>query len=98
MRPVGRPGLSPEQKIMVLVRRYRAAQRRHKQKEAARSKRLRMAALLAFTGLLLPTLVVLFSHSSASGAQAVFDREEGGLWLSSPDTTAAANLRSNTPA
>jgi hypothetical protein len=58
MRPGGRPRPSLEQKIMVLVRRYRAAQKRHKQKEAARSKRLRRAEMLALTGLLLPTLVI----------------------------------------
>lgn len=47
LRPPGRPGRSLEQKIRVLVRRYRAAQRRRKQREAAGSKRLCMAAMLA---------------------------------------------------
>ncbi len=39
---VERPRLSLEQKLMLIVRRYRAAEKRRKQKEAARSKRLRM--------------------------------------------------------
>jgi hypothetical protein len=41
MRPAERPKLSLEQKIMRLIHRYRAAEERHRQKDAARSKRLR---------------------------------------------------------
>lgn len=47
-RTAERPRLSLEQKIMLLVRRYREAEKRRQRKEAARSKRLRMMTLSAF--------------------------------------------------
>jgi hypothetical protein len=39
MNPGSRPRLSLQQKIMVMARRYRAAEKRRKQKDAVRSKR-----------------------------------------------------------
>ena len=39
IRTAERPRLSLEQKIMLLVRRYREAEKRHQRKEAARFKR-----------------------------------------------------------
>jgi hypothetical protein len=57
--------LSLEQKIMRLVRRYRAAEKRRKQKDAVRSKRLRRMILSALTVILLPSLGIIFGHSSA---------------------------------
>lgn len=79
MRSVERPRLSLEQKIMLMVHRYRAAEKRRMQKDAVRSKRLRMMALFALTVILLPALAILFSHSSANGAQAAFDRADRAL-------------------
>jgi hypothetical protein len=48
-RPRERSRLPLEQKIMLLVHRYRAAEKGRKRKEAARSKCLRMTPLFALT-------------------------------------------------
>lgn len=78
-RPVERPRHSIEQKLMLMVHRYRAAEKRRKQKEAARSKRLRMIALFVLTAALLPSLAILFGRASASGAQAAFNQADRAL-------------------
>jgi hypothetical protein len=75
------PRLSLEQKIMRLVRRYRAAEKRRKQKDAVRSKRLRMMILSARTVVLLPSLGIIFGHSSAGVTQVALDRADRGLSL-----------------
>ena len=79
MRPFERPRLSLEEKIMLMIHRYRAAEKRRKQKETAHSKRLHLIALLALMVILLPSLAILFSHSSANGAEAAFDRADHAL-------------------
>lgn len=57
--PGNRPRLSLEQKIMRLVRRFRAAEKRRKQ-SVARSKRLSMLVLSTITTILFPSLAILF--------------------------------------
>lgn len=59
--PGNRPKLSLEQKIMRLVRRFRAAEKRRKQ-SVARSKRLHRIILCTITTILFPSLAVFFSH------------------------------------
>lgn len=59
--PGNRPRLSLEQKIMLLVRRFRAAEKRRKQSDA-RSKRLRRIVLSAITTILFPSLAIFFSQ------------------------------------
>ncbi|HXP61471.1 MAG TPA: hypothetical protein VN829_13320, partial [Dongiaceae bacterium] len=54
LRPGGRAGRSLEQKIRVLVRRYRAAQRRREQSEAAGSKRCLSETALPRPAVLVP--------------------------------------------
>lgn len=78
-RPLERPRRSLEQKIMLMVHRYRTAEKRRARSDAARSKRLRMIALLALTVIVLPSVAILLSHSSAHGAEAAFERADGAL-------------------
>lgn len=77
--PIERPRLSLEQKLLLIVHRYRAAEKRRKQKEAARSKRLRMIALFIVTAILLPSLAILFGRASASEAQVAFNHADRAL-------------------
>jgi hypothetical protein len=98
MRPVRPPGLSLEQKIMVLVRRYRAAQKRHKQNEAARSKRLGMAAILALRGLLYERALWLSPADTKAAASLELPTQHAGATagVSKPFEGAARVLSANT--
>jgi len=98
MRPVGRPGLSLEQKLMVLVHRYRAAQQRDKRQEAARSKRLRMAAILAPTGLLSERALWLSPADTTAAANLELPTQHAGATAGVPKPLegAARGLSANT--
>ncbi len=61
-RTAERPRLSLEQKIMLLVRRYREAEKRRQRKEAARSKRLPMMFLSALPVTLSTHQAIPFYH------------------------------------